>query len=54
MKTKSASSKLSKEITVCLILKVILLTMLWLVCYSHPFTQQVSMQKVAQMFHSTI
>ena len=54
MKTRISTFKLGKEITICLIVKVILLTMLWLVCYSHPVTAQSSMQKVTQIFNPTV
>jgi hypothetical protein len=52
MKIKTSRPKLRKEITVCLIVKIILLTVLWWVCYRHPFTEQYSAQKVAQIFNA--
>ncbi len=39
---------LKKEITIILIIKLMLLTLLWYVCFSHPVAPQLNIQALGQ------
>ncbi len=39
---------LKKEITIILIIKMMLLTVLWYVCFSHPVAPQINSQVLSQ------
>ena len=42
--------RLSNEIVFCLVAKVILLSLLWWVCFSHPVSPQASHQGLQHIF----
>lgn len=41
-------TSLRKEITIILIIKLMLLTLLWYVCFSHPTAKQLDTQALGQ------
>ncbi len=45
--------KLGKEISLAIVMKLILIFLLWAVCFSHPLTSHLSAADVARHFASS-
>jgi hypothetical protein len=44
--------KLAKEISLALLAKFLLLTLIWWICFSHPVSEKTSLQNLSHLFQS--